>query len=764
MSLNRSVWSGFLLSMAVASACFMSSASAQNEAAPAASEPAAAPPAEAPAAPAAPAAATPGDEAQLAEDFLHYTRVNSEELAKGVGEKLLSLNLDDQKFLVAFETGAGGRDFRAIVEGATRRDALKEVATKVLAKLDAGYRASIRNHDRILVEIDRLGNGVRAYSIAKERLTAAGQYAVPVLIGELQKGAKKDLHPLILKVMTEIGRPMLPPLLEQLNMSEQANKAALVKVVGDMGYRQALPVLVRLSTDPKATDEVKQAAKEAVMNITKGKGVTASAPELFLSGAQSFYQHAPGYQPVNPEEATNAIWIYRKDIDNVVGVPVPTAIWGYAQAQRYSIQCLLGQPNTPGAISLYIAAGFKRTLDLPAGGKDVLREDAKITDDMIAEAAGPDYLNPVLSAALERSDSPLILRTLQALERTAGISGLVPPGKPAANGRPDIAPIVRAMSYPDRVIRFKAAEILAKINPKDPFTGYYRVVPVLAEAISQTGAPTILLVDPDNEHRLKLKDMLRTSAAAYQVNDGASLATALENGKKAAAFDAILIVNSPEIGKIREIGQNDYRLVNPPVIILAAPNQVAAVKATFTDQKGVGVISTDITDEAAVTSAIKASRVTQGLEIDQTQATAFALSAINTVSTLAVPHQGVYNPTDAQVALTDALRDKRAEIATAAAACLGRFYNAEAQRSIATWALSSDNTDVAIRAADFDALAESARRNKNQLDAGQIDKIVKIVYGEQDAAVRAAASRALGALNVPANQASNLITTQAPQK
>ena len=68
---------------------------------------------------------------------------------------------------------------------------------------------SLRDPVRIRSDIDRLSNGPRPYQNAKDRLTAAGQYAVPIYLEYLQNNAKKDLHPFIIRVMGEIGRPLL---------------------------------------------------------------------------------------------------------------------------------------------------------------------------------------------------------------------------------------------------------------------------------------------------------------------------------------------------------------------------------------------------------------------------------------------------------------------------------------------------------------------------------------------------------------------------
>ncbi len=65
-----------------------------------------------------------------------------------------------------------------------------------------------------------------------------------------------------------------------------------------------------------------------------------------------------------------------------------------------------------------------------------------------------------------------------------------------------------------------------------------------------------------------------------------------------------------------------------------------------------------------------------------------------------------------------------------------------------------------MRAPLLTAVAESAKHTGNALDSSSVNSLIKIVQTETDPAVRTAAATALGALNVPSNQASGLILQQ----
>jgi len=138
----------------------------------------------------------------------------------------------------------------------------------------------------------------------------------------------------------------------------------------------------------------------------------------------------------------------------------------------------------------------------------------------------------------------------------------------------------------------------------------------------------------------------------------------------------------------------------------------------------------------------------------------YASRALELLGALAADHHTIYSVNEAVPALVEALKDKRPEIVTAAARDLGEMNSPDAEHALAAAALASD-ADPALRVVYFDQLAESAKRTGNTLDAGVIDSLIKVVSTDADPKTRDAASRALGALNVPSNQASTLILQQA---
>ena len=622
--------------------------------------------------------------------------------------------------------------------------------TKVLDTVDEGFRQVARDPVRIRSDIDRLSNGPRPYQNAKDRLTAAGQYAVPIYLEYLQKNEKKELHPFIIRVMGEIGRPLLVPLIEELRVADPTLRIGLVNVIGQIGYPQALPALRALQLDSQASPQLKTATEKAIEQIDRtGRAGKMSPTELFLAGGENYYGKRASYAPMMPTEKTNPVWYFDANLNNVAPVQVPTAIWSDVMALRMAEAAIQADAENGAAISLWLAANLKREIELPAGAADPSRSAGSQDAAFYAMAAGPGFMNPVLARALDTNDSPLALRAMTALEATGGVSGLVADAD---------SPLVRALSHSDRSVRFKAAFALARANPLTQFPSYFRVVPVLCEAVNASAAPSVLLVVKEDGLRNALTNALRGSEASYTVYGGDTISGALAQAQRAPAIDVVIMPEAMDVGRIADIGKTDYRLTGVPVLLTGKTEDLPTLKLRYTDRRGVVVID-EHTDAAIITAALAQARADLGtVPITAEAANAMSLTSLELLAMLAGDHRSIYGVVEATDTLIGALKDKRPEVVVAAAAVIGKLNSPEAERALATLALADGVP--ATRTTLFLSLEESAKRTGNALEATQVRDLIKIVTTEGDGKLRAAAAGALGALNVPSNQAGKLILQQ----
>jgi hypothetical protein len=469
--------------------------------------------------------------------------------------------------------------------------------------------------------------------------------------------------------------------------------------------------------------------------------------------AENYYNKKPSYQPLLADEKTNPIWVFDSGLNNVQAVLVPTPIWNSVMALRLAEATLKADQNNGNAISLWLAANLRREIQLPQGATDPTRGNGPDAA-FYARAAGPVYVNPVLGRALDGNDAALALRAIDALEATGGREGLVSGGEGA--------PLVRALAHPDRSVRFRAAFTLARANPTSQFPSFFRVIPVLAEAIGSTGNPSAVVVIPDENVRNKVAATLREGASHYTVYAGSSAAEALGQAGRAPAIDVIIVANGPEVGQMTNQVRNDYRLSNVPMLVAAPADNLGNLRMQLAESKGVAAM--DIAgDDAAISTALQSARAETGaVPIDAERAAQYASTAIELLSTLAADHHSIFQVNEAVPTLSEALRDKRPEIATGSARVLGKLNSQDGQRALAQAALNTEAPDPALRVVYMDALAESAKRTGNALDAPAINALIKLVTAaDTEAKLKTASATALGALNVPSNQASTLILQQA---
>ena len=274
------------------------------------------------------------------------------------------------------------------------------------------------------------------------------------------------------------------------------------------------------------------------------------------------------------------------------------------------------------------------------------------------------------------------------------------------------------------------------------------MAPVLAEALNANQPGVILVVNPDEDARNKLADSLRNNNPPFTVFAAGTLDGALDQAKESPSPLAIVVANGADVGAAQNAVHSSPRLGQTQVIITASAAQSAPRKA----ENGQPAIV-----DAAASGADVVGALTNGTGVGDPAK--YAAASLDLLGMLAADHKSIYNINDAVPSLIGTLKNKDAAVATHGAQVLGSLNNPEAQKALANTALASETTG-ALKASLLNSLAESAKHTGNTLDAAQVNSLIKVVQTENDPSTRLAAATALGTLNVPSNQASNLILGQ----
>ncbi len=685
--------------------------------------------------------------AQLWDDFNHYVLIARPDLAAAAGEALL--NAAEPAAILDVVEASDFKDLRALDQG-TRIDDVREVAARLAQTIQDARIARSREDQRIAADIELLDKGQRPFSEATERLRAAGQYAAPQLLATLLDDSKSLQHPSVLSSIVSIGRPLVYPLSVALPDLPPVTQRQIAQALAEIGYPLALPYMKRVLEDAGTDPSVKQTVQTAY-NLVAAHVRTptnVSAAELFYQLGMSQYTAASvGQKPVGFDPATGKglVWAFIGVEGGLVPTPVPGEIFGDVLAMRDAQQALALDARMDKALTLWLMANLRRENRLPEGQTDPSYPGHLQPASYYAMLAGPQRQHEVLNRALDDGDAALALDAIAALGATAGPDALV-------NKQGAVMPLIRALTYPDRRVRYSAAIALAHARPKADFPESYRVVPVLAEAVRQTDTKYAVVVGRTGEDA----NSLRASVAELGYETYAD--TSLDAMRSAIAglpgVDLVVISGDADAVEsfVRRTG-GDYKLATVPVLaIVTTGDQIELSRRMNTEKR----LSTTVAgDPAQLRSAVEQSaKSLSGEPIAGDEATGYATRAIDMLGLIALENKGVLNPMDAQPALVSALSDDRDEVAVGASRVLAMLDSADAQKAVATAALASSDPQVQVPM--LKNLATSANTFGNRLEASHTDRLLELVKtGDGDTAL--AAAQAHGALQLPTSHAVELL-------
>lgn len=683
------------------------------------------------------------DPASLWADFNHYVRIARPDLADAAGNALINTVAEEQ-LLDVVEAGEY-QDYDQTFLRALRMDATLAKTAQTLAQLiHQAQAARSRQPQRIRADIAKLGEGIRANHNATRRLKAAGQFACPYLLETLLDDRQAKLHPYVLAAMTAIGRPMTYPLSVALPHLETVQMGQVARVLAEIGYPDALPYLKQV-LESKLTDDavtlVVQAAYDRLAQETQLPEAPTAA-ELFLFLAEKYYRSATDplalQSDVDPETGMGLIWQHSPKT-GLVMVEVPGQILGDALAMQAARHSLLLDPKLDSALSLWLMANLRRENRLPQGMQDKSYSNSMHPADFYLEMAGPWRQHDVLSRALDDNDPQLALDAIAALTATAGTDALL-------NQTGSAQPLLRALSHPDRKVRFSAAFAIADGRTRTQFPGSHRVVPVLAEALRQSDSRYALVLGSDQDSVNALTASIQR--LGFQTYGALSLDDLADEVNASPGIDLIVVEQSAQqIESLRNQTAINYKLANVPIVAIMSVGVHVELTRQMSDQRGIRSVikSSDQTELSAVIDEVLQPYSENPFSPEE--AYRYASRSLELLRKIAVERSGVFDVADAQPALIEALTDKRQSIAEQAAGVLAMLDNPAAQQAICEAALDvirSSRTRVAL----FESLAESAAFFGSRLTESQSEKLldtVKTSHGD----LAVAAAKAHGALALP---------------
>lgn len=679
------------------------------------------------------------------EDFWHYGKVARYDLAVAKAGDITAAAGDPIKVLEAFEKVAGDRsdDLNEWVIRWQGVPETKDVAGQIAEIINKGRFERRAKPEFIQSNIDRLAINNRAYSLAMVQLRESGELAVPLMLDVLKDPARQPEHGAIRRAIVDLGRYAVNPLVAATETKDQGQLELVISLLGNLGYDSAVPYLVKI-VESGPSDAIKGVATRALEQVRHSGN--ASAADLFYELSEKLYYDKSSLT-ADLRFPTANVW--RVDGEKgLIRTTVPPAIFNEIMSMR-AAEYALALNTQQDALSLWLAANYKREAELPSGEKDATRAEGQPDAHYYGVTAGTQYLNATLARALGDKNNAVALAAVKSLQEIAGDSNFK-----AGNTRS----IIEAMQYGDRRVRFEAAFTIAQALPQSGFEGQELVVPLLAEAISQTGTPSVLAVLPTQDAVNALVEPLK--GQGFSVTGATSAAGALSASASLPAIDVVLISDDLQPAEIETllglIAQSPkVRAAGKLFMVKSNATQWESRKATDST-----ISTTTLTDPSALKDVITQARDASGaLPLDPALATTYATRAGEHIKRLAISRGQVLDLTPARSTLLGALEDTRPEIIKLAGEGLALLNNADAQKGMllkATTEATADDVKVSL----FKSVATSAKFWGNQLDAPQIEALDRVVKEAANPDVKSAAAEARGALNLPSDQAKTLIVEQ----
>ncbi len=635
----------------------------------------------------------------------------------------------------------------------------RALAEPLATKLGEATRRHATRPDRIARFIGDLTKSREEQDYAVERLRDAGPYAVPALLQEVSKSPlDAEVHALLVRNMGRLDRSAVPALIAALDPAAVAARpgtaADAAETIGRIGDPRAIPALTALggSTDPAVSVVARDAARRSVERIT-GRPFDQqpkSPTTLLTDEANRYHRHEikfPGDSVV--------VWVW----DPASESPAPqTMTRSEAEAHlglSLSRAALAIDPAFRPAQVVLISIALEKAIER-AGFNKYPANDPSNTF-AAALAAGPSVLGDVLRTAIADGKDELAAVAATALGKVTDANALgtiaakntlafCEPFGTLVNAPSSVNPLIEALSAPGRRARFAAARALVLLDPRRPFAGSSRVVPVLIQFVSSQAAPRALVIDGNTSRGNQLTGLL------HSLGFDPVLARTGDEGFRIAADSAdielILVDNHLVLGnwRLHDTLANlraDARTAGIPIYVVGPLERETDLHSLLTERfPGVRFLVTP-TDPQILDRQLAI--VGRPVVLPAEDRAGYAREAAALLATIAErpnsPFEG--DLVQAEPALSIALNVPGTSLPASAA--LGDVPDQNAQRSLAD-VLIDPAKPKELRLSAAGQLARSLQRFGPLVAADQEPRLLTAFDSESDPALRTALGTVIGAL------------------
>ncbi len=672
---------------------------------------------------------------ELLRDFIHFVKIARFDVAADLGNQILDAGMDPELFVDLVENSREQQRFEEAVAAGMRVPVLEPIAAKLDSIFRDGKLARARNPQEVARNIALLTEGLRARSLARERLIVAGEYAMPQLLDAYLQQKDLALKAQVQRLLVDMGRHAIIPLTVAMPGLDGTRQEAIAEVLGLIPYRTSLPVLIDIYQSTN-NDAVRKACGRAISRL--GGNPTSNVADMYSLLADSYYAQ-PAELTSFPGEDYQLIWDFNPGL-GLVMVPIQTPVFHEAMTMRLAERSLAIDPSNNETLGLWVASNYSRELDTPENYDNPVYSADRRSAEYFGIAVGPDIDQLVLRRGIDTRDTPLVRLAISALSQTAGSRSLW--GQPT-DGR---YPLLESLTYQNRRVQFEAALALGNAQPAESFSGAERVIPLLASAVKDASSlHAVVLTGHDRESY----DQYRTSLEKL----GFTVLPPAENGlsdveaaiAEVPTIDLIVTAMGYDDSLLSiELARADSKLAVTPVFALMGPDDVLPMTRQYNRDQTVAVRRAAISQSAFDESVTTLLDVASGGPISADEAEEYAFRSIEVLRNLAISNNQVLNVSDAASILIDVLDQVDGLTLLDIAEIISYMPQEKAQRAVMNKALEYD-ADIQFELLTI--VADSGKRFGNQLDNRQIRRLIELAQSDNDELATIAVAT-MGALEV----------------
>ena len=201
------------------------------------------------------------------EDFVHYALVANVQMAEAHAKALLDGVSDSELAELVDEKPKLRKRLNRALDWARRVPEMEATVTELADRIESGRIELAHSPLRVKQAISMLDGSRRDQLVARKRLVAAGEYAVPGLVDLITAdGTSERVRWNAEQILIEIGREAVTMTVVVPNVADD-DKKRLIEILEQIRYMHAAPMLAELAADPSASEDVRSAARRALNNM-----------------------------------------------------------------------------------------------------------------------------------------------------------------------------------------------------------------------------------------------------------------------------------------------------------------------------------------------------------------------------------------------------------------------------------------------------------------------------------------------------------------